>query len=57
MSGITKYEYPLEICEFCRFTEWGLEPLPSPPYHLCEGYGCKEAQEEFEWEVKNDRGK
>jgi len=40
--------YDLEICKFCKCTDYGLEPVNNGHWNLCEGYGCKEAIESYE---------
>lgn len=46
---IDKDSYPSKLCEYCVWTDFGMEPysdgLPAGP---CEGALCKEAKEQYE---------
>jgi hypothetical protein len=41
-------DYPLAICKYCFCTDYGYSPVSTGPHNLCEGIGCKEAQENYE---------
>lgn len=47
-----KYDYPLSICKYCRWTEYGEASLHQGyPNSSCEGSGCEDAQEAYEDET------
>lgn len=46
--------YPSEICEYCRCTDYGSASVGTGPYNLCEGAGCAEAYETWQEEHPDD---
>lgn len=40
-------DYPSELCNYCPFTDYGLYPLGTGPWNLCEGRFCEEVYEEY----------
>lgn len=46
---MAKYEYPLDICEHCSYTNYGNKPYHDGyPNSPCEGAWCEDAAEEYE---------
>ena len=44
---VTKEELGEELCDHCSFTEYGLIPVNTNQYNLCEGSCCDEAYMEY----------
>ena len=46
-----EYNYPSEICEWCRCTDYGCVNVNTGYWNLCEGQGCEYAY--IDWKEAN----
>ena len=40
-------DYPSVICNYCRYTDYGILPVGTAYYNLCEGVCCEEALDTY----------
>ena len=48
------YDYPSEICRYCKCTDYGCHPIGTGYWNLCEGQGCEEAYKYWKEENPDD---
>ena len=41
------HDYASVICEYCKCTDYGDEPVNTGPWNMCEGVGCELALDAY----------
>lgn len=49
-----KYDYPSIICNYCRYTDYGCQPVGTGYWNLCEGCFCEETYKLYKEEHPDD---
>lgn len=44
---MSNYNYPSELCEYCACTDYGLAPVNTGPWNLCEDQWCEIAYKDW----------
>lgn len=54
---MSKYSYPSVICRYCRYTDYGCQPVGTGHWNMCEGVYCEEAYNLYKVENPDDDSK